>query len=120
MTVEQTARIAHEINRAYCESLGDMSQPKWEDAPDWQKQSAINGVVSHRIAIQEGNPLPPSHSHENWLEEKRVLGWKHGPIKDPEKKEHPCFVPFDELPPEQKAKDYLFGAVVAALYEFRS
>jgi hypothetical protein len=42
-------------------------------------------------------------------------GWKYGPVKDPEKKEHPCFVPYDRLPTEQKAKDYIFGAVVKSL-----
>lgn len=47
MNTEQIARIAHETNRAYCESIGDNSQPPWQDAPDWQKLSAINGVKFH-------------------------------------------------------------------------
>ena len=33
-------------------------------------------------------------------------------MKNPETKEHPCFVPYDELPEAQKAKDAIFGAVV--------
>lgn len=40
MTVEQIVRVAHvahEVNRAYCQSLGDNSQPTWEDAPHWQR-----------------------------------------------------------------------------------
>ena len=37
-----------------------------------------------------------------------------GPVKDPEKKEHPCFLPYDELPLSQRIKDYLFTAVVEA------
>lgn len=45
----------------------------------------------------------------------RAAGWKYGPVKDPERKEHPCFVPYDGLPPEQRAKDYLFRAVVHQL-----
>ena len=28
---------------------------------------------------------------------------------------HPCLVPYDELPQEQRAKDHLFGAVARAL-----
>jgi hypothetical protein len=101
------ARAAHEINRAYCAAIGDLSQPSWDDAPSWQKQSAINGVLFH-----EANPdASPAASHESWLAEKAADGWKHGPIKDPEKKEHPCFLPYDELPVEQRAKDYLFAAV---------
>jgi hypothetical protein len=108
---EAIARVAHEVNRAYCAALGDLSQPAWETAPDWQKSSAINGVAFHRANPDAG----PDHSHNEWLNEKAATGWKFGPVKDPEKKEHPCFVPYDELPVEQKAKDFLFRAVVHAL-----
>ena len=37
-------------------------------------------------------------------------------VKDAERKEHPCCVPYDALPVEQKTKDYLFRAVVHALF----
>lgn len=105
------AKVAYEINRAYCEALGDTSQPAWEQAPNWQRDSAINGVRFHL-----DNPnASPSHSHESWLTEKAATGWKYGPVKAPEAKEHPCFVPYDELPVEQRAKDYLFRAVVHVL-----
>lgn len=105
------AKVCHEANRAYCESIGDNSQPKWEDAPDWQRQSAENGVK-----FNQANPdVPPSASHDSWLAEKAANGWKFGPVKDPEKKEHPCFVPYAELPIEQRRKDALFKAIVGAL-----
>lgn len=111
MNDEQIARVAHEINRGYCQALGDNSQPTWENAPDWQRSSATNGVAFHRA-----NPdAAPSHSHEEWLKEKDAAGWKYGPVKNPETKEHPCFIPYDNLPVEQKAKDYLFRATVHAL-----
>lgn len=109
--IEEFARIAHEVNRAYCEALGDYSQKPWCDAPDWQRESAINGVRFHI-----GNPQAlPSQSHESWLAEKAAAGWAYGPVKDEAKKQHPCFVPFDNLPQEQKAKDFLFRGVVHAL-----
>ena len=47
MTVEGIARVAHEINKAYCEALGDTSQKGWADAPQWQIDSACNGVEFH-------------------------------------------------------------------------
>jgi len=47
MNVEQVARVAHEANRAYCESIGDTSQVRWEDAPQWQRDSALKGVQFH-------------------------------------------------------------------------
>jgi len=110
-SVEEIARVCHEVNRAYCLSLGDTSQPVWEDAPEWQRQSAIAGV---EFTLSQPD-AKPSDSHNSWLIEKEADGWVYGPIKDSAKKEHPCFMPYDQLPAEQKAKDYIFQAVVRAL-----
>jgi hypothetical protein len=105
------AMVCHETNRAYCRTIGDNSQPDWADAPEWQTASAVKGVAFHLA-----NPdATASASHESWLKEKQETGWKYGPKKDPEAKEHPCFVPFDKLPLEQQAKDKLFKAIVDAL-----
>lgn len=111
MRVIDIARVAHEANRAYCLSLGDDTQVPWHQAPDWQRTSAIAGV---EMVIADP-ATTPRQSHEGWLAMKRADGWIYGPVKDAEKKEHPCFVPYDELPPEQRAKDYIFQAVVRAL-----
>lgn len=114
MTIEQIAQVAHEINKSYCESIGDNSQPSWDDAPEWQKSSAINGVKFHL-----DNPdAPPSASHDSWLKQKEEEGWKYGAVKDADKKEHPCYVPYDELPTEQKSKDFLFKQIVHSLKPF--
>jgi RyR domain-containing protein len=110
-SVEDIAMVCHEVNRAYCNAIGDTSQRPWDEAPEWQKTSAVKGV---QFALD--NPdAPPSASHDSWLAEKEATGWKYGPVKDPEKKEHPAFLPYAELPQEQKIKDHLFKAVVAAL-----
>lgn len=106
------AQVCHEVSRAYCALLGDTTQLPWEEAPEWQKQSAIAGVQYHR-----NNPnSTPADSHNSWLKEKELTGWKYGPVKDPEKKEHPCFVPYEQLPKEQQGKDHLFLAVVRAMF----
>jgi hypothetical protein len=109
--VEKIAEVCHETNRAYCCTIGDDSQLPWAEAPEWQSKSAIDGVKH----VLENPDAPPSASHDSWLAEKKVAGWKYGPVKDPEKKEHPCFVPYEDLPEEQKRKDTLFIAVVNAL-----
>lgn len=114
MKIDDIAKICHEANRALCETQGDTSQVAWEEAPDWQRESAIKGVE-----FNLANPdAPASASHDSWLAEKEATGWKYGPTKDAEKKEHPCFVPYDELPPEQQAKDHLFKAIVSGLSPF--
>lgn len=105
--VAQIAKTAHEVNRAYCESIGDNSQPKWEDAPDWQKDSAVNAVLFHLSSSKT-----PEESHINWMEQKLFDGWKYGPVKDPAKKEHPCIMDYRKLPVEQRVKDSFFKAVV--------
>lgn len=110
MNVDQIACICHEVNRAYCAGLGDHSQPRWTDAPRWQRDSAIAGVQ----AILDNPGTTPEQSHEGWLEHKRADGWTYGPVKDAALKQHPCFVPYANLPPEQQMKDALFGAVVRA------
>lgn len=104
MNVTDLAKVCHEANRAYCQTIGDMSQAPWEEAPQWQKDSAIAGVHFNL----ENPDAPASASHESWLAVKEADGWTYGPVKDPAKKEHPCYLPYDELPPEQKCKDALF------------
>src|ERR1700692_2357453 len=100
MNIREIARVCHEVNRAYCASQGDLSQPSWETAPPWQRDSAIKGV---RFTLDHPD-AKPSDSHESWLAEKRADGWKYGSVKNPDAKEHPCFVPYYELPKEQKAR----------------
>ncbi len=113
MKVEDIALVCHEANRAYCKTLGDSSQMPWDAAPGWQQESAVKGV---QFIIE--NPLAdPSASHVSWLKEKEDTGWKYGSVKDPDKKEHPCFVPYYDLPVEQRRKDHIFGAIVRACLE---
>lgn len=116
MTKTEIAIVSHEMNKAYCESIGDNSQTSWADAPDWQKSSAIMGVQFHI-----DNPdASPSASHESWLKQKEADGWKYGPVKHEETKEHPCYVPYDELPVAQRSKDFIFKQTVHSLKKFLS
>ena len=111
MAMIDIAQVCHEVNAAYCAALGDDSQPHWNAAPQWQRDSACKGVAFHLANPDAG----PDHSHNEWLREKEATGWRYGPVKDAEAKTHPCFVSYDELPTEQKAKDYIFRAIVHAL-----
>jgi cytochrome c1 len=119
LTVEDIAKACHEVNRAFCASFNDPVPPPWDEAPDWQKQSVIAGVqnVMDNDADKE-KYVSARDNHDKWMERKLRDGWTYGPIKDPEKKQHPDLLPFDSLPKEQQAKDRLFLATVRGLYHF--
>ena len=109
--IEFIAKTCHEINRAYCASIGDHSHLPWEMTPENVKASVRSGVLN--VAINPG--MQPGETHQSWLEFKKQDGWVYGPEKDFEKKTHPCMVPYEELPQADKTKDYIFLATVRQL-----
>lgn len=109
-TNKQIAEVCHEANRAFCRTIEDYTQLPWALAAEWQRNSAIDGVA---FAIDNPNAAA-SAQHDSWLAAKKADGWTFGPAKEPRTKEHPCMVPYEQLPAEQRLKDHLFKAVVAA------
>lgn len=110
-SIDVIAAAAHNAHAAYCRSLGEDSQVSWDDAQEWQRKSAINGVNFYL-----DNPdADASASHANWRAQKEADGWTYGEKKDPDKKVHPCLVDFDKLPAEQQFKDSLFHSLVHSL-----
>ena len=114
MTKEQIAQVAHEVNKAYCQAIGDYSQVSWADAPQWQKDSAISGVNFHLENPDKG----PEDAHAEWARHKIAEGWSYGPEKDVFKKQHPALIEYSKLPVEIKAKDYFFRQIVHSLKKF--
>ncbi|MFA5525801.1 MAG: RyR domain-containing protein, partial [Acholeplasmataceae bacterium] len=88
--VEVLAQVCHEANRAYCGTLGEVGQLPWDEAPDWQKESARRGVELHLRSDNVG----PEESHNSWMEQKLREGWRYGEVKDAEAKVHPCLLPY--------------------------
>ena len=105
------AMACHEANKVWCMSQGDFSQKHWEEAEQWQKDSAILGV---KFRMENPNAKEDAQ-HNAWMKQKLDEGWVYGPLKDAEKKTHPCIVPFNELPEFQQKKDALFCAIVDSL-----
>lgn len=111
ITIEGIARVCHETNKAYCDVIGDTSQKHWEDAEQWQRDSAVNGV---KFAIE--NPdASPIDQHVSWMNDKVEDGWVYGEVKDSVLKTHPCLVSYSKLPIEQRLKDTLFMHVVHSM-----
>lgn len=110
--VREIARICYEANRGYVQALGDNSFKPWDEAPQWQQDTCVDGVH-----FKLSNPeTTPSQSHSNWWSHKMRSGWSYGEVKDPELKTHPCMKPYNELPVEQRAKDHIFQAIVEAMW----
>jgi hypothetical protein len=111
LSAKEIARVCHEANAAYSMALGDYSHATWDGTPVDLKATTIDGV-RHRLA----NPgLSPADMHENWLADKEAKGWRYGVMKNPVTKEHPCMVPWNDLPIEERLKDVLFSAIVDVL-----
>lgn len=115
LTIEQIAKVAHEVNRAYAQAIGETPKPPFEEAPESQRESLRKGVQ-----FTLDNPQSkPNDSHDSWLQEKIRTGWHYGPKIDEIRQEHPDFMPYEQLPEKQKAKDFIFQAIVrqlAAIY----
>jgi hypothetical protein len=43
--------------------------------------------------------------HEVWAQNRMNEGWTYGPVRDDQKRQTPCLVPYEELPEEEKAYD---------------
>lgn len=109
--IEFIAKVCHEINRAYCASIGDHSHLPWEETPENIKASARAGVLS----VLAYPNIQPGETHQLWLEFKIKDGWVYGAVKDLEKKTHPCLVPYEQLSQADRTKDYLFLATIKQL-----
>lgn len=109
MTPEKIAEVVHEANRALQRINGEIVNFPWESTSQELRDSSISGV----LGVQNGNT--PEQSHEGWMRERTENGWVYGPVKNFALKTHPDLVPYADLPPEQKVKDALFGAIVHAL-----
>ena len=57
---------------------------------------------------EELNPLLEAMAknvHEIWAQERINQGWTYGEKRDDNKKLHPCLVPYEDLPEEEKVYD---------------
>ena len=76
MKVEAIAKACHEVNKGLCTGLGDDSQLSWDEAPDWQRDSAVHGVE----AVRDQGP-DPERTHISWLQEKLDAGWPEDAVR---------------------------------------
>ncbi|HPA20410.1 MAG TPA: RyR domain-containing protein [Verrucomicrobiae bacterium] len=45
------------------------------------------------------------HAHDVWARQRMSQGWTYGPKRDDGAKQHPCLVPYADLPDSEKEYD---------------
>ncbi len=109
-TEKEIGRVIFAANVTVRDMLGEAVGPMSQD----DLQSIVAGVEQ----IIKKPKTTPAQSHAGWLKRKLDAGWVYGDFKCDKAKTHPCIMPYDDLPKEQKAKDELFCAIVRALLPF--
>jgi hypothetical protein len=113
--VRRIACVCHEANRGYQKSFPAEGIPiakPWSEFREVYPDQAKGVEEGVRRALDGASPVD---LHRNWCRDKINDGWTYGPEKNVVAKTHPCLLPHDELPEEQRTKDYLFAAIVSAL-----
>lgn len=66
-------------------------------------------VNTSRVVLPEEvvglRELLARNAHENWARQRISEGWQYGEQRDDGKKEHPCLVPYEQLPESEKVYD---------------
>lgn len=130
-TYEILARAIHEEYTQHMKEQGFTPHVKpsmvpWEELPEGLKESNRGQAEHIRVKLETvgcdiaistdwGAPLfefSPKEvellaemEHERWAEGQLRKGWKYGPTRDDEVKTHPCLIPWNELPDDEKDKD---------------
>lgn len=55
--------------------------------------------------IMKLGELIAKNTHEVWSKNRIKDGWVYGESRDDEKKQHPCLIPYEELPEAEKEYD---------------
>lgn len=69
--------------------------PQPEDLTGVELPSGLNELAE----------LIAKNVHEVWSQNRMKDGWTYGPVRDDEKKTHPCLVPYEDLPEGEKDYD---------------
>jgi ryanodine receptor 2 len=68
-------------------------------------QPLDTGKVELSAELLELTELLAKNTHEVWAKQRLAEGWKYGKKRNDEQKEHPCLVPYEELPENEKEYD---------------
>lgn len=129
-TYEHLAKAIHDayvrkaIERGDSADTNDSVRP-WDDLPkylqDFNREQALDIgrklAMVGLIAVPMGTSSSPftfteeeveklaQAEHRRWMKERTAKGWRHGPVRDSERKLHPDLVDWEYLTEDSRDKD---------------
>jgi len=68
-------------------------------------QPSDTGKLELSADLLELTELLAGNIHEVWAQQRFAEGWKFGEMRNDELKEHPCLIPYGDLPENEKEYD---------------
>jgi hypothetical protein len=72
---------------------------------NYQPEPIDTSGVTLDKEIHELTELLARNAHDIWARQRLADGWRYGARRDDTKKEHPCLVPYEDLPESEKEYD---------------
>lgn len=72
---------------------------------DYTPQPIATANVELPAEIRQLTERLAEHAHDIWAAQRLADGWRLGPVRDDARKEHPCLVPYAQLPEAEKTYD---------------
>ena len=72
---------------------------------DYRPEPIDTSKVNLPDNIKELTELLAQNAHDIWAKQRFDDGWKFGENRNDEKKEHPCLIPYENLPDSEKEYD---------------
>ena len=113
MLYYEIAAVTHGANRVLQALAGEPISPPWENESELIQESVEDGVLT----VLENPGITAEKIHNNWVDFRKSQGWKWGPVKDLDKKEHPDIGPWTALDINAQRKSKVFVAIIMALKE---
>ena len=101
----------HDVNNAIRVHFGEKADPPLNELSKEVLVGKLNGIKK----VIENPGITPEMMHKEWMDSHIKDGWVYGEVKDFEKKTHPCLIPYEELPENQRLKDRIFVALVNSM-----
>ena len=93
------------LNRLRPANLSDLEKHMSFDPDRYQPLPIDTSAVSLDGGLLLLEEMLARNAHDVWAKQRMASGWKYGPQRDDLRKEHPCLIPYEQLPESEKEYD---------------